>query len=1060
MKNMTERGHEFNPAGRAGKTARVNKAGRAALLTGASALVIGAFAPAALAQDTTEDEIIVTGVRGSLMRAADIKRNSDGVVDAISAEDIGKFPDTNLAESLQRITGVSIDRINGEGSQVTVRGFGSEFNLITLNGRQMPTANIPTIGVANDLEFNAGNTRTFDFSTIASEGVTGLQVYKSGRADAPTGGIGATVNVSTLRPLDRPGFNFTVGAKALHDTTVIRGDEITPEMSGLASWADDSEKFGVSVFGSWQKRDSSSVGATGNAYNVRTAGDFLSDASLVRPGATINNAPADPDTLIIFPNDSRYIYDENRRERLNGLATIQFRPVETLTFTADAFYAQNEQSMSHTEQTNWFNRPFDEVTFSDGLVPMTEYLFEDIGGTADNADPATQSVKDIGSEQIYRSNKETLASFGGNIEWQASEQLTLTLDGSTARAWSGPNSRNGTTATRISIGAPVVSSHSLDVSSGFPVQNFTVNDCSRQNAPGSEFTGTNCNNMLDVGDYGTQVGRTNRQIQENTIDAVSLDLKYDIDEGFFARIGGSFTESNLRVETLNTQQQLGDWGINNPGDVAEFAPGVFEMFCVSCEFNDFTPGNAEAVPYIPDGNAIDAYELLSGAYAARGNAVSVTTDNVDRLKESVKAIYGEVGWKGDIANSMPAGFNFGIRFEDTVVNATALQVVPQSIVWLSDNDFTTVLSNESLNVTTRGHYDNLLPSADLWVEFVPDVVARVSFSKTMARSNFNNLFARTTANTPPGSTAFGSEATGTTGNADLNPLVSENFDISLEWYPTESSYFSIGFFDKRVRDFTGIGVVPQSLFDLRDPTSGAPGTRSGDAAALLTELGLTQSDVTLFTATALVDQFGVDDARTLLEANQVGSDLTQGFVDSTLAAYDVVANADDPFFEFAAQVPVNQNGKINGIEVAAQHFFGESGFGVQANYTMVNGDVTAALDSDPTVDQFALLGLSDSANATLIYEKYGLSARLAFNWRDGFLSAVNQNGTNRNPLFVDEYKQLDLAVSYDISENIQVMFEGINLTGENLRTSSRNQQAYVSIQELGPRFLLGARYRF
>jgi hypothetical protein len=96
--------------------------------------------------NSTVDEIVVTGIRASLERSIEIKRNNSGVVDAISAEDIGKFPDTNLAESLQRITGVSIDRTNGEGSQVTVRGFGGGFNLVTVNGRTMPTANVSTVG--------------------------------------------------------------------------------------------------------------------------------------------------------------------------------------------------------------------------------------------------------------------------------------------------------------------------------------------------------------------------------------------------------------------------------------------------------------------------------------------------------------------------------------------------------------------------------------------------------------------------------------------------------------------------------------------------------------------------------------------------------------------------------------------------------------------------------------------------------------------------------------------------------------------------------------------------
>jgi TonB-dependent receptor len=112
-----------------------------AILATAGTLIAGQ----AIAEANSIDEVVVTGIRGSLERAMDIKRDSAGVVDAISAEDMGKFPDTNLAESLQRTTGVSINRVNGEGSEVTVRGFGGGFNLVTFNGRQMPSANVGTI---------------------------------------------------------------------------------------------------------------------------------------------------------------------------------------------------------------------------------------------------------------------------------------------------------------------------------------------------------------------------------------------------------------------------------------------------------------------------------------------------------------------------------------------------------------------------------------------------------------------------------------------------------------------------------------------------------------------------------------------------------------------------------------------------------------------------------------------------------------------------------------------------------------------------------------------------
>ena len=159
------------------KTA-MKKTKLAAAVSAALSIVAGQ-ASAQQAGDGLE-EIVVTGIRGSLTAALDVKRESSGVVDAISAEDIGKFPDTNLAESLQRVTGVSINRVEGEGSEVTIRGFSGDFNIVTLNGRHMPASNTtpPFFGI--NANRTSGQSRSFDFSNLASEGVSGLQVYKSG----------------------------------------------------------------------------------------------------------------------------------------------------------------------------------------------------------------------------------------------------------------------------------------------------------------------------------------------------------------------------------------------------------------------------------------------------------------------------------------------------------------------------------------------------------------------------------------------------------------------------------------------------------------------------------------------------------------------------------------------------------------------------------------------------------------------------------------------------------------------------------------------------------------
>ena len=201
----------------------------------------------------TLDTVVIQGIKGSLTSSMNMKRDAQGVVDGIVAEDIGKFPDTNLAESLQRISGVSIDRSLGEGSRVTVRGIGPDYNLVLLNGRQMPaSSNAGGAGISNS--------RAFDFANLASEAISAVEVYKTSRANTPPGGIGATINIKTARPLDSdPVAN--IGIKAVNDTSngnlpdSLQGDDFTPEISGIWSQTFADGRFGVAVTGSYQERD-------------------------------------------------------------------------------------------------------------------------------------------------------------------------------------------------------------------------------------------------------------------------------------------------------------------------------------------------------------------------------------------------------------------------------------------------------------------------------------------------------------------------------------------------------------------------------------------------------------------------------------------------------------------------------------------------------------------------------------------------------------------------------------------------------------------------------------
>jgi TonB-dependent receptor len=983
-----------------------------------------------------DQDIVVTGIRASLERAMDLKRDAQGVVDAVSAEDIGKFPDTNLAESLQRIPGVSIDRRNGEGSLVTVRGFGPTFNLVTLNGRQMAISDVQAVGGDQNVDFSRATSRSFDFSNLASEGVSRLEVYKTGRAAIPSGGIGASINVVTQRPLDghATGLRASIGAKALYDTS-LDSFKVSPEASGIVSWSNPEDSVGISIFGSYQKREAAAASATSNDWNITTFANMPGRG----PNTVITNAPTNPSQLVAIPNDSRYHYSRSSRERINGQATLQFRPIESLTITADGLYAQNKIDEERSDQTNWFNRPFDHVTFDgDPIVASATFLDEGSGYT----------VKDLGFEQQYRATKTTLYSAGLNLNWEVADGLTLNLDGNHSKSKSVPNSRNGASSTLVSFGAPVVDAHSVDYSGPIPIQHFTVND---------RVAGNN-NGVLDIGDLGTQVQRTNASRQEQRVNQLRADLGWDFGGGGRFDLGATYTDANMTSARVQTQQTLGDWGITRVGDVQQLAGSLVEQYCLGCKFDHYKPGDS-GIAF--RGNAVDLYEAFAQAYKARGNPINVTGNDFDQVHEKVLAGYVQFTWNGELMGRK-ANLTAGARYENTKVISNSLVAQPDYIKWDSDNDFTRVIGNQVASIRLKGEYNNLLPSIDFRLEPMDNVVARVSYSKTLGRADYGNLFASQSANGPNRPTALQGRATGTSGNPGLKPLVSDNFDVSLEWYFSRSSYVSAGFFAKKVKNFIGLGQFEQNLFGLRDPSSGAAGTRSGTALAQLNTLGVTVSDVSLFTLTALLieNNGNLANATQQFLANYSNGQLNQQFVDAVLARVDVIPNASDPLFNFSVATPINnKQANIYGFELQGQYFLGDTGFGISGSFTKVNGDVGFNRGADPSQNQFALVGLSDSFNITGIYDKNGISARFAYNWRGNFLNEINR-GASRNPGIIGPFGTLDVNLSYDVTRNLSVTLEAVNVLSEPIRTYARAKTELLFAQELKPRVLLGARFKF
>ena len=1030
------------------------------------------------------EEVVVTGIRGSLTAALDLKRETSGVMDAISAEDIGKFPDTNLAESLQRITGVSVNRVEGEGSEVTIRGFGGQFNLVTLNGRQLPAADNAINFFGINANQGGGNSRSFDFSNIASEGVSGLQVYKSGRAGVPSGGIGGTINVQTIRPLD-VGTQFSIGAKAVDDAG---GDSTTPELSGLGSWANDDGRFGVSAFASYQERDYTNRTALGGGFFVwQTPFDATIPAFA---NATIVNPPG-PDTLAGFIPNASMTYTEGERERTNAAITLQFAPNDRNTFTLDATWAQNDQSQKGVGDLPFYVRQFDFASFDGNPVFSVPTLLGEplvAGGGSD----FTQAGKELPFRNTLFELRDELTSIGVNWDFEVNDAWTLNVDAYTAEATAGGNFPDGSMSNSISIGGQAVAMQWMDFRSDITQSVQAIADGSGPTSTmvggqWSNFAGGNANGVFEKSDLGSQWILQDFRDQESTMDQLQLKASWDNGGAMRANFGLGYYDNEIAQNNLSTREELGGWNTGFIGDIVTLmGEDAIEEVCISCQFNDndnlilseqqlvadytaaggiLAPGasfrvvgeNAFFVDPLAFAQAFNGFTSGGGAvYDINNRKVNGTNDRT--INEDVLSLYGEVVLEGDVGG-LPLQAVVGLRYEDTNVESASVQSIPIAKDWASDNDFNTIFGPTAA-VTQKHSYDNILPNLDLSLDVTDDIKVRASMSTTIARPELGAMFVDTSAGNPGTATALGGQWSGSRGNAQLDPLESDNLDLSFEFYYGEGSAFTVAYFDKSISNFIGNEQVTTTLFDLTDVASGQPGTVSGDALAALEAQGWVATETNLFTMTAILANPAdfPGGAAEFIDPSQPGGAQQSSDI---ATAYDIPPQPGDPLASYLVQQPTNaENANIDGWEVALVHFFTGrlEGFGINANATIVNGDVGYDISRPESDDQFALTGLSDSWNLIAFYENERFSARVLFNHRDTFLA--NTNVGNRIPRFVDEYEQLDFNLGYRATDNLTITLEGINMLEEPIvfRGRSENQvQAYI---EGDRRLMLGVRYVF
>lgn len=940
------------------------------------------------AQPNNDVEVIeVSGIRSSVAKSMDVKRSSAGVVDAISAEDIGDFPDTNLAESLQRITGVSIDRSGGEGQLITVRGFGPQFNTVLVNGRQMASEN---------------DSRAFSFDTIASELVSSLDVHKTSTATMQSGGVGSTININTARPFALNGFKMAGSVKGVYDEN---SEETTPQFSGLISNTFNDDTFGVLLAVSHQERKT--------RLNQAQMDGWLENVGVPNPVTESGQAWTGN---VFSPRNYDHKVTFEERTRTNANLVFQYAPNDKLVVTADALYSDFDVESEATSYGHWFTAPNIQGVGDDGS------LFDANGNRRSPTVDANGTIIDLYQEvglatdmhaKTFDRLTDTYA-VGLNFDYQYSDNLNLSFDLNHSEAEREANNGGGDQLSLIGYANRVrfqVDDNILPVASMFASPNANIYS-GQQELNGAIVTGPDgfpiynpaltpdgVSNHLDEANSRAHVMLRRGWAVEDEVSQLRFDGEYVTD-------GSGLTEIRFGAQYSTETKSLTRWDNEGVGihctycgypDLPEIPAGSQYVFDAGSDFlSDVSGSGRMPTSWLAhDGEANFAF-LESYYQSVNGEAISfdaVRRNNSFEVEEDIISTYLEFDFEGEVAD-MFLSATAGVRYEmtDVTVNGTQAPITGLTIL-----DQTEMLAGfgDAQSIATESDYDVLLPNFSVRLEITDDLIARFAASSTITRPTLNSMSPVTVITT----TRQGGDLTSTSGNPALEPFKSDNLDLSLEYYYDEASYASIGYFRKLVSNFI-VNSQEDKTFELAD-----------------------------------------------------GSLLTDPSTGSNAGAPD----ASDAVAVFTNTLPNNgEDATVDGFELALQHTF-DNGFGVLANGTIVDSD--AELDPFDINQVFALTGLSDSYNLVAFYETDDYQIRLAYNWRDEFVQSLTQ-GQGDGPTIVESYQQLDISGSYSVTDNVEIFFEGINLTEEFVHKRGRFANHLLLVEDSGRRWAFGVRGNF
>jgi len=952
------------------------------------------------AEPSELQEVVVTGYRKSLEDATSAKRESITFSDSVFAEDIGKFPDLNIAESLQRIPGVQLTRdVNGDGVNVSIRGLGTSFTKVTLNSADIAVA-------SNGRLTDANQNREVDLDLFPTELFTRLDVYKTPSADMLEGGAAGIVNMRSARPFDNPGTHVTYQLQGQYSEV---GKNKSPRGALMASWTNDTVGILAGVAAVQQNSTTTgyeTVGWTnpnvtyglcgvtpptpaqiagaapscnttgGNGWsfpgtsaasggigtvpagvgNGLTPGTPIDAAFLLahNPGLTLNQI-----SNALIPRLGRPVYIDGTRNRVAEIISAEYRPSDQLHLYLDTMFAK---------ATRNFNRlDMNLVGRNGAMIPLNEQVDSNNVVTSATFANAQYFLED----RPYKENVQFL-NVNPGVHWEPTSLLAVDGQINMNRSWF--TDQSPTVLINTPLGQGVTVNYVNGQIPSTSNANINLND------PNAGWTWTG--------------GRVNIQNEHRDTSAkgAHLDVKFGKEE-LNVKVGGAFDDVQ---RTIVATDNSAAWQEAICGGNGVFAPapapqppctgGAGSLIPQSALASYIHPGPGGFIQVDTDRLFADSNygQFLGSSPLAQGAATGASSGGI---REKTWAGYLMLNTTQSIFGRDFHG-NVGVRYVKTLQTVSGPYIlggIVQQGAWE--------------NLITD--YDKALPSLNLTYNALQNVVVRFSASKSLTRPNPSSMLPATTFTDT-------SAANANTGNPSLAPYLSKNLDLGGEWYTGAEGYVGLDLFQKKLTGFTvnGITTVP-------------------------------------------FDSLGIPFA-TLTPTQQAGINGRGGEAAATV--------------NLQKQVNASGQLKIQGVEATWVQPLGRlwqplDGFGYSFNWTHIKQTTDGA-----GLPAQAFGVSPNTYNATVYFEKYNASIRLSYVWSAAQIAAgFNQQGIPLAELFTDAYGQLDMSASYTFASlptTPALTLNAINLTSERQRGTQQFSNATNSLYNPGYQILLGVHGKF